>query len=633
MGFKFSAQFDQMDCGPACLKMVSNYFGKDYPIQFLRENSFLTKEGVSLLGLSNSAAKIGIDTFVAKIKVEKLTDSPLPCILYWNQNHFIVLYNIKKRNGKKIYQIADPGFGLINLSEQDFLASWSFDKGSGIALFLKPGPQFGKVESTINTNSSFKDLLKYLLPFKKELVKLFFSLGVGSLLTMVFPFITKILIDYGVDKKNLSLIVVLLLSQFFLYVGVSTTGIIRNWIALYIGSKVNIYIISDFLTKLMSLPLKFFDTKLKGDFLQRISDHDRIESFLTHEGIFTLFSLINVSVFLIVLTLYSVQILVVFIILTILSILWAYRFQHKKKQLDYVLFQQNSQNKENIYELINSVAEIKNNNFEDYKKNEWQVIQIKLFKIKQKILRLDQYQTIGFNLLNQIKNLIILYIASKEVLEGHITSGTLLSISFIIGEMGSPINQIISFIRTFQDAKISFERLSEINSIQSEKFGGLIAIPDANLISGFTIKDLSFQYEGPESSFAVEKINVCIPENRTTAIVGESGSGKTTLMKILLRFYTEYSVNILYNNCDLRQISLTEWRKNIGTVLQDGYIFSDTIERNIATSDLAIDKDKLNRAIEMARLSSYIESLPLRTKTKIGASGKGLSGGKNREFL
>ncbi len=637
----FFAQHDQMDCGPACLAMVASYYGKNFGLQYLRDKSFITREGVSLLGISEASKKIGFKEIAAKLKIEELDTDLFPCIIHWNQNHFVVLIKISKNffTGKKIYKIADPGHGLLSLTEEKFKKSWLSHEDKGVALFMEPTEEFYNQTPPQEEKLSIKYLLKYLRPHQAQMGWMIFLLTLGTLSTLVFPILTQKLIDEGVSKKNLSVITVILLAQLAFFFGNIVINIFRNWIMLVVGTKINIQIISDFLKKLLKLPIKFFDTKLMGDFNQRIQDHERIENFLTSQSLLTLFSIITFTAFFGVLWYYDARILAVYMILTIVSILWSLYWMNKRKILDYFRFQQRSENQESIYEIINGVSEMKLNQFEDFKRKEWEQIQQKLFKINIRILKLDQVQLSGFEFINQLKNILVTFLSAYFVIKGHMTLGALLSVSYIIGQMNSPVSQLINFFRSLQDAKLSLARLNEVQNNPEEEQENQVPLlskkytEQNGIEKGIYFKNVSFQYEGPQSPYVLKDINLFIPDGKITAIVGASGSGKTTLMKMLLKFYEPVKGEIKFNHLNINEVSPTDLRKNCGVVMQDGFIFSDTIERNIATSDENIDYEKLNTALETANIKSFVEELPLGLKTKIGASGNGISGGQKQRIL
>lgn len=648
----FIPQHDKMDCGPACLSMVTSFYGKNYTLAYLRECSFITREGVSLLGLTDASKAIGFDTYSAKLTLDKLINNKkvFPCILHWNQNHFVVLRKITKKmfSNEYIFHLSDPAHGLIKLSEENFKKSWISKDNNGIALFLNPTDVFYEKELPIVDKISVKYLLDYLKPYKKQLSVMFFLLLVGSGLTLIFPFLTEALIDKGVSVKNMHFIFIILLAQLGVFLGSITIEIFRNWLMLYIGTHLSISIISNFFKKMLQLPIKFFDTKTMGDFNQRIQDNNRIEDFLTSQSLTTFFSIITFSVFFAVLWYYDYKILLVYLVLTVVSITWSFYWLKKLKILDYYRFQHRSENQESIYEMLNGVTEMKLNQFEDFKRIEWENIQQKLFKLNIRILKLNQVQLSGFEFLNQLKNILVTFLAASYVVQGNMTLGALLSISYIIGQMNSPVNQLVNFFRSLQDAKLSLERLNEVQNHPEEeieilvdgkqnKLKKLIITKDIfkqnGIEKGIKLQNISFQYEGPKSPFVLKDINLIIPESKVTAIVGASGSGKTTLMKLLLRFYNPTSGNIYFNYDDILELSPKSIRENCGVVMQDGYIFSDTIERNIATADENIDKEKLQHAIRTANIEDFITSLPLKHKTKIGASGNGISGGQKQRIL
>ncbi|AZA84270.1 ABC transporter ATP-binding protein [Chryseobacterium lactis] len=639
---KFTPQHDRMDCGPACLKMVLNILGKDYPIQYLRKLSHISKEGVSLLSIRQAADELGVETIASKININTLNDhGTLPCILHWKKKHFVVLYDVKESiwTKKRTYKVADPAYGLISLSESEFEKLWRSDEHEGIALFVNPTQKFHDLAPPAVDELTTKHLLKYVKPYRKQLFTMFLLLLVGSALTLVFPFLTEALIDKGVNAKNLNFIFIILLAQLGVFLGSIIINIFRNWLMLYIGTHLSINIISEFLQKVLKLPINFFDSKMIGDFSQRIADNERIEQFLTSNSLLTFFSIITFSVFFGVLFYYDYKILLVYLVLTALSVLWSVIWLKKRKMLDYYRFQKRGENQEIIYEMINGVSEMKINQFEDFKRKEWEKIQQKLFKINMRFLKIDQMQLSGFEFINQLKNIIVTFLAASFVVKGHMTLGALLSVSYIIGQMNSPINQLVDFFRSLQDAKLSLVRLNEVHEHAEEESEGLIDLTHEKYAKkngierGIYLKNVSFQYEGPQSPYVLKNINMFIPEGKITAIVGASGSGKTTLMKMLLKFYDPVEGDIYLNHANLKEISPRELRKNCGVVMQDGYIFSDTIERNIGTSDEIIDESKMKRSLHIANIQSFVDELPLGLNTKIGASGNGISGGQKQRIL
>lgn len=513
----FIEQHDQTDCGPACLAMVSHKYGKKYSLNHLRDISFLSRDGVSLLGINEAAQQIGFETFPAHLTIRELKQKPvLPCILHWHQNHFVILYKITKNIFSKsyTYKIADPGYGFLSLNEDEFKKSWLKNEEKGIVLFLSPTEKFYELKVPKKNKLNFSYLYRYIKPYRKQFFQLILGLIAGSLFTLIFPFLTQTLIDKGVNLKSLNIVFAILLSQVFLFLGSTVIDIIRNWIMLYIGTRINISIISNFLRKILKLPIKFFETKLIGDFNQRVQDYERIENFFTSQSLVTVFSIINFSVFFFVLLYYDLKIVIIYAFLTLVSIVWSTLFLRKRKILDYYRFQRRSENHDSIYELINGIEEIKLNGFEDYKREEWERIQVKLFNVSIRILKLDQFQLIGFDFVNQLKNILVSFIAAREVILGNITLGSMLAISYIIGQMNSPIDQLIRFFRSLQDAKLSFERLSEVQDQEDEEKDEHITLSQVELSAqngvekGIRIHGLNFQYEGPKSPYILKDVTI-----------------------------------------------------------------------------------------------------------------------------
>ena len=638
---KFTPQHDQMDCGPACICMVASVYKKTYHLQYLKQLTFISKEGVSLLSISDASKKIGFETFSSIITIKDLIQNKnlLPSIVHWNQNHFVVLKKITRNILSKKYNfhIADPAHGIIKLSQEKFEKSWLSDKNKGVVLFLNPTEEFYKQNPPKENKLTIQYIFNYLKPYKKQLSIMFILLLLGSLLTLIFPFLTEKLIDKGVNKKNLSYITYILLAQLTLFLGSISISVFRNWLMLYVGTHLSITIISDFLKKMIMSPIKFFDTKLIGDFQQRIQDNHRIEDFLTSQSMITFFSIITFSVFFCVLWYYNFVILLVYLVLTVISISWSFYWLKRRKILDYFRFQYQSENQESIYEILNGVTEMKLSQFENFKIKEWEIIQQKLFKLNIRTLKIDQIQLSGFEFLNQLKNILVTFIAATFVVKDEMTLGMLLSVSYIIGQMNSPVNQLIGFFRSLQDAKLSLERLNEVQNHPTEEQNShqktFLITDNSNQNSEIQFKNVSFQYEGPKSPYVLKDINFTIPDGKITAIVGASGSGKTTLMKLLLKFYDPTQGELFFNSENINNISPKSLRENCGVVMQDGFIFSDTIERNIATGDEYINKEKLQNAVQIANIEEFVNSLPLGYNTKIGASGNGISGGQKQRIL
>lgn len=615
--------------------MIAAYFGKKYSLEYLREVCFLSKEGVSLLSISNAAESIGFHTQMAYISLEMLiNDCPLPAILHWDQNHFVVLYDIRKRpfSDKIYFIIADPGYGIIKIDIDKFMQSWisTYDH-KGTVLLLEPLPAFYTKKEVVEKNQSHLFLLKYLSPFKKQIFLLLLGMLAASLISLAFPFLTRILIDEGVSKKSTSLVYLILLSQLFLFLGNTVIDFIRSWLLLHINTRISLSIISDFLSKLLQLPIKFFETKAVGDLSQRINDHHRIESFLTGTVLSSIFALINMVLFTVVLAYFNWQIFTLFALLSIMGICWIQLFQNRRKHLDYKRFSISKENQDKLYEAITGMQEIKLFGNEAYMRREWERIQVKNFRLSVKGLALEQWQQSGFIFINTLKNIIISYLAAKEVIHDNISVGGLLSISYIIGQINGPVEQLVAFLKSAQDARLSLDRLHEIfNKKDEEDPQKSLSFPTH---SDIILDNVSFQYEGPDSPYVLKDISLKIPKGKITAIVGTSGSGKTTLLKLLLGFYSPVSGRIIVGVEDLESLSPKEWRSRCGTVMQDGYIFYDTISRNIAMDGDKTDDHRMQEAVRIANLKEFISNLPLGYTTKIGASGIGISGGQKQRIL
>jgi len=645
-------QLDAMDCGPTCLRMISKYYGRTYSLQTLRERAFITRAGVSLMGISDAAEKIGFRTTGYRLSVEKLVeDMPLPCILHWNQGHFIVLYKISHRRlgrGKArlapthviTYQfhIADPAKGQYILTQEEFLRQWISSKtegyDTGIALSLKPTPEFYEQEDEKQKQErNLSYFFNYLKPHRSQILQLIVGMGIGSVLQLIFPFLTQAVVDQGIGNLNLSFITLVLIAQLILFLTQLAVEFIRNWITLHVSTRINISLISDFLIKLMKLPLRFFDSKNIGDILQRIGDHSRIESFLTGSTLTTLFSFANFIIFAFILGYYNLNILFIFIAGNTLYILWILWFMKYRRELDYKRFTQASGEQGNLVQLVTGMQEIKLNNIEKQYRWKWESIQVKLFKIRIKSLALGQYQQSGSVFLSQTTSLFITFLTARLVIEGSLTLGMMMSVSYIIGQLSGPIGQVISFAQSLQDAKISLERLNEIHNKPDEEQKSALqvsAIPEDKTLS---IQNLSFSYSGSPRDYVLENLNLEIPQNKVTAIVGASGSGKTTLVKLLLGFYPPGIGEIKVGQTPLSDIDPHLWRENCGAVLQDGFIFSDTIANNIAMDETTLDRKKLLHAVETANIREFIEELPLKYNTKIGMEGSGISQGQRQRLL
>ncbi len=632
--FPFYQQFDAMDCGPTCLRMVAKYYGKHFSTESLREKSYITREGVSLLGISDAAESIGLRSMGVKITFSQLKkEAPLPCVAHWGQEHFVVVYKVQKG---KVF-VADPAFGRLEYSEKEFQEKWistlSGGDEKGVCLLLQPTPDFYQEADEKVKRTGFQFVLNYLKPYRKLVYQLMLGFLLGSLIQLALPFLTQSIVDIGINTQNIGFIYLVLIAQLVLFASRMSVEFIRSWILLHISTRINISIISDFLIKLMKLPLGFFDSKMIGDILQRIEDHDRIERFLTAQSIGILFSVFSLVIFAIVLAIYSWTIFLIFIVGSVLYFVWIYVFMKRRRELDYKRFNKLSENQSKLIQIINGMQEIKLNNYEKEKRWEWERVQAGLFKVSVKSLALQQYQDAGSVFINETKNILIIIISATAVVNGQLTLGMMLAIQYIIGQLNSPLRQLIQFMHNAQDAKISLERLAEIHEKKDESDTEASYIRNLPENKSISISNLVFQYEGPRSPKVLKNIDLEIPENKTTAIVGTSGSGKTTLIKLLLGFYPPVEGDIKIGGTRLSNFSPKMWRNNCGVVMQDGFIFSDSIAKNIVVTDQVVDKERMLNAVKMANIQDYIESMPLGYNTKIGQEGVGLSQGQKQRIL
>ncbi|WP_130829989.1 peptidase domain-containing ABC transporter [Prevotella rectalis] len=644
MSFAIKRQRDAMDCGPSCLAMIAKHYGQQADKEQLRKICSLGKEGVSLLGISKAAENLGFKTIGGRLSFEMLyQEDPMPCIIHWNQNHFVVVYKIKKHNkGKYTVYVADPGKGLVTYTKEEFCEHWISTKTNGeekgIALLLEPTEQFYAQNDTkaVPTQRRVKFLWSYLKKYKRFFTQLILGLLLGSLLQLVFPFLTQAIVDTGIGGKDVGFVWLVLLAEMMLLFSRTAIDFIRSKILLHISTRINISLISDFFIKLMKLPMKFFDTKLMGDLLQRIEDHRRVEQFLTSSSLSLLFSFFTFLVFGVVLAVYNLGIFAVFLIGTVLYAGWIILFLKKRRQLDYKYFEQAGRNRNVTYQLIGGMQEIKLQGCEQRKRWEWEDVQADLFKVNLQSLNLQQVQQAGSITINEVKNILITVLAATAVIHGNMTLGMMLAVQYIIGQLNSPVEQLIQFIYSWQDVSISLDRMNEIHTETNEENVERTRTAYTHKTTeghSLTIKDLSFKYDIYSPKDILSDINLSIPNGKVTAIVGASGSGKTTLVKLLLGFYEPLNGNIEIGNANLSEYNLGWWRSQCGAVMQEGYLFSDTIARNIAISDDEPDIERIRHAARVANIADYIEALPLAYNTMIGQDGQGISQGQRQRIL
>ena len=631
--FPFYKQLDTMDCGPSCIRMVARYYGKHFSLQSLREKSHLNKEGVSLLGISRAAEAIGLQTMGVSLNWERLkTEAPLPVIVHWKQNHFIVVYKIRK---ERVF-VADPAFGQTVYTKEEFLKGWistrKDNEAKGSVLLIQPTPDFLNQDEEPVKKTGFSYLYRYLAPYRKYVYHLLLGLILGSIIQFLLPFLFQSIVDFGITNQDLPFIYLILLFQFALILSQMGIDFIRRWILLHLSTRINISLISDFLVKMMKLPVGFFDTKMTGDILQRVGDHRRIEDFITTSSLTILFSMVNLLVFAVILAIYSIKILLIFLAGALLYFIWINIFMKKRRSLDHKYFARQAENQSKLIQIIHGIREIKLNNSESTKQWEWKEIQAGLFRVNMHTLSLNQNQEAGGVFINETKNILINVTAAVAVIHGDMTLGMLLAVSYILGQMNGPIEQMISFLHRAQDARISLERLAEIHDMEDEfqKQTGITVIPSINRVS---VENLSFSYPGAIPRNVLEDVSMILKKDTVTALVGMSGSGKTTLLKLLLGFYPPGSGEIRVGDMNLRMMPPDLWRDQCGVVMQDGYLFSETIASNIALGEDSVNTEQLLYAARMACIDDFIDRLPLGYNTRIGQEGLSLSGGEQQRIL
>lgn len=631
-------QHDSMQCGIACLQMVCKYFGREYSLDSLSKLCFATTEGVSMLGINEAANTLGLHTISARVTTTMLGKAPLPSILHWDQNHFVVLYKVKK--GKKFY-VADPGKGLVTYGLDEFKQHWISTKSNGedkgIAMFLETTPAFFTYkmedEEHIKEKRSFRFLFGYVKKYRKYFGQIILGLIVGSLLQLVLPFLTQSIVDVGIKNQDIGFVWLILLGQLMLTVSRTAIDFIRRWLLLHISLRINISLVSDFFIKLLKLPMSFFDTKLMGDLMQRMNDHSRVNNFLTQQMLNITFAMLTFVVFSVVLFFYNKLVFVIFLLGSILYGAWMTLFLKRRKVLDYELFEQHAINNNKTYEFITSMQEIKLQDCEQRRRWEWEDTQADLFGVQMKSLKLQQTQEAGSIFINEVKNIIITVVAATAVIHGQMTLGMMLAVQYIIGQLNSPVEQLMNFFYSLQDVKISLERINEIHQMDDEngKVGLQTSIEDKS--EGIDIKDIMFKYDPHALRKTIDDVNIHIPQGKVTAIVGASGSGKTTLIRLMLGYYPVLEGQINIGNTDINKLNKKWWRRQCGVVMQEGVIFSESIARNIAVDDGDIDKERLLKAAEIACIKDYVMALPLKFNTKIGRDGVGLSQGQKQRIL
>ena len=633
-------QYDTADCGPACLRMIARYYGMEYSAEMLRRHCYISREGVSMLGISEAAEYIGFETAAVKITFKQLSEEGVfPCILHWNQKHFVVCYGIEKcRYGGYKIHISDPASQRLTYTKDEFERCWIGPNNGndcyGVALMLEPGEKFGKVPEERKKNGlCIRSFWGYLTPYRSMIGQLMLAMLVGSLIQLVLPFLSQAMVDQGINGRDMDIITMILMAQLFFFMSTLSIDYIRSWITLHMNTRIDISLIADFLVKLTAMPLQFFDSRMTGDILQRIGDHGRIKNFLLGNSIRIVFSMINFLVYLCILAYYNMTVLGIFVAGNALYVAWVSFFMRYRRELDIKRFSQSAIEQSKMIQLVQGMQDIKLNNCERQKRWEWERIQVQLFKIGLDGLRIEQIQQSGSVFFTQTTHILIYYIAARAVVEGGMTLGMMMSLSYIIGQVSAPISEFIGFARGFQDAKISLERLNEVHSQDDEETGIEVKRTELPYDRDIEIEHLSFSYNGSEQELALKDISLHIPAHKVTAIVGESGCGKTTLVKLLQGFYDPTRGSIRVGGTALSDINPHVWRASTGSVMQDSFIFSDSIADNIAVNAEESDRERIKYAGRIARIDDFVASLPLGYDTVIGMEGKGISQGQRQRIL
>lgn len=631
--FPHFKQLDGRDCGPTCLRIIAKYYGKTFSREFLREKASITKQGVTMAGIAEAAESIEMRTLGMRISMESLVnEAPTPFITPWRQKHFIVIY---KTTPNKIY-VSDPAQGLLTYSHKEFQNAWTNTTDeTGFVLLLEPNAKFYSLESDKTKTKGFSFLYPYFKPYKKLIRQLFIGLLVATIIQFILPFLMQTVVDIGVNNQDIPFIYLILISQLVLILSQTLVSIFREWLLIHITSRFNIKIISDFLVKMLKLPISYFDTRNPGEHLQRITDHTRIQNFVSSSTLNMLFSMITFVIFNCILAYYNLKIFLIFIIGAFLYVGWTFFFLKKRAELDYKRFDEVSQNQTNLLQIISGVKEIKINNSQRKNRWKWEFTQISLFKTSLSSLKLAQYQSIGATFINELKNIIITFLAATSVVDGNLTLGMMISTQYIVGQLNLPLSNFITFIQSWQDAKISIERLSQVHTRDDEDIVAENKIKELSEDKTIFLNNLSYRYGGKSTPYVLKNINCSFPGGKTTAIVGASGSGKTTLMKILLKFYEPTEGNIFIGNINLNSINNDYWRLNCGAVMQDTFMFNDTIAGNISESEQneIIDRNKLNKAAFVANIEDFILKLPNKYNTELGNTGIRLSGGQEQRIM
>lgn len=640
MKYRVIMQHDSMQCGAACLLSVCHFYGRSgMSLEQMTEMCGVGRDGVSIYDLNKAARRLGFETLCAKLTLSDLLDITLPCILFWNASHFVVLF--EARGGR--YVIGDPALGVVERSEAEVSQAWlaaDDDDGvlRGVVLGLSPTDDFScggdcGVQS-LSLRKSLPSLWTYVRPHRWCIAQLAAGLAFGCVVQLILPFLSQAVVDVGVGLRDVGSLWTLVIAQMALMLGRAAAGFVRSWILLRIGTRVNIAMVSDFLAKLMRLPMTFFDKKLTGDILQRMGDYSRVRDFFTSQALDALFALSSVAVFAFVLGCYSLRLFAVFLVGSLAHAAWLSFFMRRRRVLDYELFRRQALCSNKTLECVSSLHEVKLQGCGARRRAEWEASQEALVSTQAQSLALSQRQEAGSVVIAEGKNIVMTLCSATAVMSGDMTMGMMLATQFIAGQLVSPIERLTRFAYAAQDVRVSLERILSVSRMPDEDDGRNASPVDVDWRLGVEFRHVSFAYSPSECGHpAVDDVSLYFPSGKVTAIVGASGSGKSTLIKLLLGFFEPQEGDVSVGGVELSSLPMEWWRGQCGIVMQDGVIFSDSVARNIAMADDEPDMRRVREAARLACADGFISDLHAAFETKIGAEGQQLSKGQAQRIL
>jgi len=628
---KFIRQLDTADCGTACLAMIARYFGANYTLDFLNELCQKSTQGVDFFGLSNASKQIGLNPQAIKIGVDDFSEETLPCILHWNNNHFVVLYRIQTVGRTTYFYIADPAFKKHRITKKQLQNHFlKYEQDFGYAMLFSKEDSFAIYQQHQRKFDLSRYALKYLRTYRSKFSWIIILMLLASIVTLIIPYITQLMVDKAMNFKNQELLQLLLFAQLGLFIGDSFISFFKTSLSTYVSGKIGLDIIQDFLHKLFKLPMQFFDSKSYGDLSQRIQDHTRLEQFLTSDLVNTLFSITNILIYSVVVWMYGFTIFGIFIGCIVLGILWMYLLQPRRRKIEFLQFQKQVESQNMLHEIVGGIQDLKLFGLEKQHHSTWKATQEASVNLVLKGTKIDMYQTIGYAFFQSGKNIVITYFAALMVMHEQLSFGGLLSLSFVLGQVNNPLNQLLTFAHSYQGAKLSMQRLLSIQMLNEENTAsGISFVPGDIVFRGF-----NFNYVGQYKA-SIQDLNVILPSGKTTAIVGESGSGKSTLIRLILGYYQSFDGELFIGDYPLHELPPHVLRHQFSTVMQQGYVFDQSFLFNIILGDeTQMDAYRFEQALEIANLKQFVEdNLRGNIHTKIGINGLQLSGGQKQRVL